>query len=271
MSFEEINSLIPCLDRIEACTHSTSLPAVPGQYQLIVVRRGHVTVFPESGESSICTQGYACHPRIGGYRIEVPRTKAAEYVIFNYRMLPLEQQEWTLEGPLGTYSEVKIHYMVDELLRKTREELPEAGSPEAAAFRYRTRLMLERILYIFLRESHMKKNEGSVTRSIEDTISYMNEHYMLPLTLSMLAGRAGMSEGHYTVLFKKQTGRTMTVYLRSLRIEKAKQLFSQTRLPAKEIAQQVGFSDYFYFSRMFKKEVGMSPSEYLISVKPKQI
>ncbi|ACS99064.1 helix-turn-helix domain-containing protein [Paenibacillus sp. JDR-2] len=270
MSFEEINSLIPCLDYIEAYTRSTPLPAVLGQYHLIVVRRGHVTVFLESGESVICTQGYACHPGSGDYRIEVPRTKAAEYVIFTYRMLPLEQ-EWTLEGPLGTYSEVKIHYMVDELLRKMQEELPEEGRPEAAAFRYRTRLMLERILYIFLRESLMKKNEGSVARSIEDTITYMNEHYMLPLTLSMLAGRAGMSEGHYTVLFKKQTGRTMTVYLRSLRIEKAKQLFRQTRLPAKEIAQQVGFSDYFYFSRMFKKEVGMSPSEYLTSVKPNQI
>jgi AraC-type DNA-binding domain-containing proteins len=266
MSFEQINSLIPCLDHIEAYTRSAQLPSVPGQHQLIVIRRGHVTVISQQREPVVCTQGYACHPGHGDYRIEVPRTKAAEYVVLSYRMLPAQpEQEWTLEGQLVTYSEVKIHYMVDELLRKMQEELPEPGSADAYAFQYRKRLMLERIFYIFLRESQMKV---SGTRSIEDTISYMNEHYMLPLTLPMLAGRAGMSEGHYTVLFKKLTGRTMTAYLRSLRIEKAKQLFRQTRLPAKEIAQQVGFPDYFYFSRMFKKEVGMSPSEFQITVKP---
>lgn len=266
MSFDQLNFLIPCLDHLEAYTRSTSLPAIAGVHHLLVVRRGHVSVTPGQGEPVVCTQGYACHSGYGDYRIEVPRTKAAEYVILTYRMLPVEQQEWTLEGQLGTYSEVKIHYMVDELLRKTQEELPEAGRPEAAAFQYRKRLMLERIFYIFLRESEMKVSGG--TRSIEDTISYMNEHYMLPLTLPMLAGRAGISEGHYTVLFKKHTGRTMTAYLRSLRIEKAKQLFQQTLQPAKEIAQQVGFPDYFYFSRMFKKEVGMSPSEYQNTVKP---
>lgn len=64
------------------------------------------------------------------------------------------------------------------------------------------------------------------------------------------------------MLFKKATGMTMTQYLRHLRIQKAKQMFQQTRLPAKEVAQRVGFTDYFHFSRIFKKEVGCSPTQF---------
>jgi AraC-like DNA-binding protein len=176
-----------------------------------------------------------------------------------------ENSPWTLHGPLATLSEIKIHYMLDELIR-TIEEIHTRSEDEEAAQQFRKRMILERILFIFLYESHMRQEEKSSVDSIEETLSYMNEHYMLKLTLPLIARRAGMSEGHYTVLFKKHTGTTMTAYLRKLRIEKAKQMFQQTRLPAKEIALTVGFSDYFHFSRVFKQETGSSPTQYMNNV-----
>jgi AraC-like DNA-binding protein len=85
---------------------------------------------------------------------------------------------------------------------------------------------------------------------------------MLPLTLPMIAERAGVSVGHYTVLFKRSTGLTFSQYLRQIRIEKAKQLLRQTDLSASEIARQVGYADYFHFSRTFKRETGCSPAAF---------
>lgn len=261
MDFQQLIMLIPSMEHVQLYQTSQQLKLQAGQYALVIVRKGHVTVKTGGADAVICSQGYACHPQQSSYSIEVPKTREAEYGIIVYRMIP-EDKEWTLAGPLSTFSEVKIHYMLDEMLRITVPDLPAAEEEPDVTLRFRLRLMLERILYIYLYESGMKKEDKSAEQALEDTISYMNEHYMLMLTLPMLAKRAGISEGHFTVLFKKYTGETMTVYMRRLRIEKAKQLFQQTDLTAKEIAQKSGFTDYFYFSRMFKKEVGCSPMAF---------
>ncbi|SFF05688.1 Helix-turn-helix domain-containing protein [Paenibacillus algorifonticola] len=266
MTFQQLATIMPYPEQVTLHHSSQQLNCPSGHHAIIVVRRGHITLTSANNSSPIiCSQGFACHPQFSPYSIEVPKTKEAEYAIIEYRALP-EDSSWLLEGLLTTYSEVKIHYMVDELLRGENQtngllsQDAEQTAEQAAAQRVRERMMLERILYIFLRETLMKEADQSTIRSITESISYINEHYMLPLSLPMLAKRAGMSEGHYTVLFKKETGRTMTSYLRSLRIEKAKLLLLQVKLPAKEVAQKVGFADYFYFSRMFKQEVGCSPT-----------
>ncbi|WP_028560178.1 helix-turn-helix domain-containing protein [Paenibacillus pinihumi] len=267
MIFRQLAQIMPYPHSIMLHNNNQILHCLPGCHAIMVVRQGHVVVSTAGdGSRTVCTQGYACHARSGPYAIEVPKTREAEYAVIQYKVLP-ENSEWTLEGQLGTYSEVKIHYMVDELLRSM--QLPERNLEHAAEDaeelydrRFRGRMMLERILYIYLHESLMKAADLSATRPIQESISYLNEHYMLQLTLSQLANRAGVSEGHYTVLFKKETGMTMTSYLRQLRIEKAKQLLLQVDLPAKDVAQRVGFTDYFYFSRMFKQAVGASPTAF---------
>jgi AraC-like DNA-binding protein len=200
-----------------------------GRHVLIVVRRGHITIAAQGREPVVCSQGYACHSLHGPFDVHVPRTKQAEYIVITYRMIP-ENNPWTLFGPLSTMSEIKIHYMLDELIR-TAEEIHTHSEAEEAAQQFRKRMILERILFIFLYESRMQQDEKSSSQSVEETLSYINEHYMLKLTLPLIARRAGMSEGHYTVLFKQHTGMTMTSYLRKLRIEKARQMFRQTRLP----------------------------------------
>ncbi|PYI57346.1 AraC family transcriptional regulator [Paenibacillus flagellatus] len=260
MYFKQLLAAIPLFERIELRRDSGTVDCPANVYALIAVRSGHITIAPPDREPVVCVQGYACHPDFGPYTIQIPKTKQAEYAVVYYRMAA-ECGDWTLTGPLATMSEVKIRYMLDELIRTTEDD--HSGSEdEQAARQFRMRMMLERMLYIFLYESRMRQADKSSVESIGETLSYMNEHYMLKLTLPMMARRAGMSEGHYTVLFKKLTGTTMTAYLRRLRIEKAMEIFRQTALPAKEIAQTVGFSDYFHFSRVFKQETGRSPSEF---------
>lgn len=261
MNFQQLVAMIPVLERADTSRISQTIDNPEHIHALIVVLQGHVTLTARDQEPVVFTQGYACHPQCGPFDIVVPKTKEAEYIVISYRVFP-ENSAWMLQGPLRTLSEVKIKYMLDELLRTT-QEIHTRSVEEEAAQQFRKRLILERILFIFIYETtQMKHEEKSSASSIEESLSYINEHYMLKLTLPMLADRAGMSEGHYTVLFKKRTGTTMTHYLRGLRIRKAQQMFRQTSLPAKEIAHRVGFVDYFHFSRIFKEEVRCSPTAY---------
>ncbi|MCP1311311.1 AraC family transcriptional regulator [Paenibacillus tyrfis] len=260
MHFQQLAAMIPVFETVESGTASRLIDCGPDNHRIIIVLRGHVTLSAQSQEPVVVTQGFACHPVHGPFDLQVPKTKEAEYALITYRVFP-ESSAWTLHGPLRTHSEVKIKYMLDELIR-TAEEIRTDSEEEDAVQLFRKRLILERILFIFLYETHMRQEEPSSDLAIKESLSYINEHYMLKLTLPMLAQRAGMSDGHYTVLFKKHTGTTMTHYLRRLRIQKAQQMFLQTRLPAKEIAQRVGFADYFHFSRIFKQEVGCSPTAF---------
>ncbi|SDO72296.1 Helix-turn-helix domain-containing protein [Paenibacillus sp. yr247] len=263
MNFHQLIPLVPLIEQIETSCSTLTVECPANTYQLIIVRRGHITIHRQDHEPTICSQAYACHPDEGSYIIQVPETKTAAYVIITYQMLP-NGYTWTLQGLLSTLSEIKIHYMLDELIR-TVHDLHPLTDEEEAAHTFRKRMMLERILFIYLYESQLTQDKKSSAESIEEIISYMNEHYMLELSLPMLARRAGMSVGYFTVLFKKHTGATMMNYLYTLRIEKAKQMFLHTDLRAKEVAGRVGFVDYFHFSKVFKKKTGYSPSVFIAS------
>lgn len=63
-------------------------------------------------------------------------------------------------------------------------------------------------------------------------------------------------------IFKKQTGQTIFAYLTKVRIAKAKMLLTSGNLPICTIARQVGYEDIYYFSNVFKKQTGYSPTRY---------
>ncbi len=99
-------------------------------------------------------------------------------------------------------------------------------------------------------------------KAINRTVYYMSEHYTEKITLEELAEIAGLSTSHYSALFRTVTGRSPIDYLIHLRIFNAKQ-FIMDGMPIAETAELVGFSDIYYFSRIFKKHDGSPPSSYL--------
>ena len=100
---------------------------------------------------------------------------------------------------------------------------------------------------------------GNITNEI---VKYVNEHYMEQLTLDVIAKNMYVNYHHASKIFKKITGKSFLNYLNSIRIEKAKELCVTTRKKDYEIAKIVGIEDAYYFSRLFKRYVGMSVSEY---------
>lgn len=262
MSMLELASVIPLFEHMATYRTSQTLAVPAGGHRLVIALSGHVSVTGNGGEPALVAQAFACHPLHGPYRIQVPRTREAAYVVLSYRVLP-EASAWSLYGPLRASSGVKIKYMLDELALFAQMPQHTESEDERLVRQVRKRLLLERVLFIYLYETARAQEAQSSAASMEESLAYINEHYMLKLTLPQLAERAGISVGHYTVLFKAMTGTTMSHYLRRLRIDKAKQMFRQFRLPAKEVAQRVGYGDYFHFSRAFKLETGCSPTAFL--------
>lgn len=91
---------------------------------------------------------------------------------------------------------------------------------------------------------------------------YIDENLSQKLTLKEIARQVGYSPNYCDALFTEQTDNSIINYIINLRIEKAKRLIAENILPLQKIAENLGFTDYNYFSRIFKKKSGYSPTEY---------
>lgn len=97
---------------------------------------------------------------------------------------------------------------------------------------------------------------------IKQVIKEIKQSYTENITLTDLAKKYGISVGHLSGLVKEELHLPFSEYIASKRIQKAKELLADERLSIEEIAEQVGYSDYFYFTKVFKKNTGISPSKY---------
>jgi AraC-like DNA-binding protein len=107
------------------------------------------------------------------------------------------------------------------------------------------------------------KQLGSETqRLVRKAMAYIHEHYTEPISLKDVAGSVGISKEYLARCFHQETGVTLVTYLNRYRIGQAKARLEAGEKNLTEIALEVGFSSGPYFSRVFRQEVGMSPSEY---------
>lgn len=105
--------------------------------------------------------------------------------------------------------------------------------------------------------------KGDKSKYVLEAMAYIGEHYHEPnIGMAAIAQHLGISEGHLSHTFKKETDYTLLNYLTRYRIHRAMELLRDCRLKVYEVAEQVGYRDIAYFSATFKKLVGMSPSEY---------
>jgi len=104
-------------------------------------------------------------------------------------------------------------------------------------------------------------------RSFSSTIEYMREHLDGSLELKDIAKNAGFSVARFSTLFRAQTGFSPVDYYIRLRIQAACRLFDTTPLNVSEVSCRVGYDDSCYFSRIFRKVMGMPPLAYCRSKK----
>lgn len=103
--------------------------------------------------------------------------------------------------------------------------------------------------------------DQTYSKAINDSLTYIQEHYMEELSLQHMASLAFLNSEYFSRLFKKETGVNFTEYLKRVRIKEARKLVYFTDESIYTIAVRVGMNNPSYFNAVFKKEFGMTPNE----------
>ena len=101
---------------------------------------------------------------------------------------------------------------------------------------------------------------------IQDLLSFFNEYYYEKITSEFLENKYSCNFDYINRIFKETTGKTIFIYLNQLRISQAKLIFNTGSFKVSEVAEKVGFQDSYYFSKVFKKYTGITPSNYIKSI-----
>lgn len=107
-----------------------------------------------------------------------------------------------------------------------------------------------------------QKNHASYSENVMQVIRIIEDHYQKDLTLKEVACQLYLNAMYLGQLFKNETKKSFSQYLNHFRIEKAKQLLAHTDQNINEIALATGYNNTTYFSKQFKKIVGMTPKDY---------
>ena len=107
-----------------------------------------------------------------------------------------------------------------------------------------------------------KKESASSSFIVKNALTYIEENYKQKLTLGEVAEKTYVSQWHLSKLLNRHTGQSFSDILNHTRIEHAKELLKDPSLRIGDISEQVGFLDLAHFSRVFKKQEGVSANEY---------
>ncbi|WP_042170580.1 response regulator [Paenibacillus gorillae] len=97
---------------------------------------------------------------------------------------------------------------------------------------------------------------------INRSIAYIHDHLDKELTLQQVARNVHLNPNHFSEVFKRETGHTYIEFVTIARIERAKALLSDSPIKVSDVASRVGYADMKYFSQLFKRYTGFTPSEY---------
>ncbi len=176
----------------------------------------------------------------------------------------------------------KIKSKLIELIIDLEKEIP--GSHEESNMRgrnYITKLLeihnlkeiqiscLSYLRNIALRINELRERE--LSGLIAKSVKYIHDNYNENITLRDVAEETNMSYHYFSKYFKDSLGKNFVDYITELRIEKSKELLKNERISIKEICFQIGYSDPNYFSKIFKKTTGITPSEYRVSLLSEEV
>ena len=111
-------------------------------------------------------------------------------------------------------------------------------------------------------EEAEERESASSSFIVKNALNYIEENYTQKLTLSEVAEKTYVSQWHLSKLLNRHTGQSFSDILNHVRIEHAKELLKDPALRIGDISEQVGFLDLAHFSRVFKKQEGVSANEY---------
>lgn len=126
-------------------------------------------------------------------------------------------------------------------------------------------IYISQVLSLILAETYDREKRNSTleqNRHVTNVVRYMYKHLREDLTLDRIAAEFELSKSYLNAIFRKHTQHAPMDFYINLKMKEACKLLRSTELYIYEVAQNLGYKDQYYFSRIFKKVVGISPREY---------
>jgi len=161
-----------------------------------------------------------------------------------------------IDMPLPLISKVGIHGDIISDYRRLKEHWLSRTNGYEMRARAQFMLVLQKFMAILVYDVDTYNFDSRVKKAIR----YITDNYAEPLTIAAVAEAVSLNPVYFGALFKKETRTTFRDYLNTVRLNQAEDMLRTRKLNVTEVAQNCGFSDVFYFSRLFKKYKGLPPS-----------
>ncbi|WMJ87014.1 helix-turn-helix domain-containing protein [Anaerocolumna sp. MB42-C2] len=199
------------------------------------------------------------------YSIEMDTAVPAGFltVHFSYAKVRFNNGKWDIKDqiPLPAWpsaQELKETYLIEEHFQK----LVNCWNEKLPGYEFTARTMLQQLLILIIQNLNKKPQNYAMILKVEKMIQYMNQNINCKITIPELSKLVQMTPAYMSRAFKEITGYSIIEYFNRLKIDKSKELLIEGNKKVKEVSQLLGFADEFYFSRMFKKLEGITPSEF---------
>ncbi|MBF9014606.1 helix-turn-helix domain-containing protein [Oceanispirochaeta sp. M2] len=206
---------------------------------------------------------------MSGYRDFDYAQQALRYEAFDYLLKPIEitQLAETFEK-LGKriQEQQEMRHLkglipdIETLFRKRLRDNDSGIDSALQELPQNSRLTAEETAFLAGGEKEKTKYTYSIIHRVQ---RYVEENYQRDLTLSEIAETVFLSPVYFCRLFKELTGLNFLTYLTNHRMEKAKELLVTNQYKIGEVGQLVGYNNTKYFTRVFKKHCGVTPSDYI--------
>lgn len=199
------------------------------------------------------------------HSIEIDTTEpiCIRSVHFSYTHVNFNDSKWAISDevkmlPLHSVQELKDYYHIDDIFKK----LVDSWNSKLPGYEFMTKTLLQQLLIAIFQNTRKQNQNYSTSLKMEKIIKYMHQNLNNRVTLTELSEMVQLSSPYLSRTFKETTGYSVIEFFNKMKIDKAKELIIEGNKGVKEVAQALGFTDEFYFSRIFKKIEGVSPSEY---------
>jgi len=220
-------------------------PAPLSFNELTIVLKGTLE-YSVNGESILLQGGDMIYIPKNSVRARKEAAEVGDYVSFNFQ----SEDAWDFPPLIkgGVTNEIRLQIAVcDELIQKYYPDHEDKITP----------LLLCMLLTL---QSHLKSQ--SLHPLVSKIVRYLHENLSQRITLADIGQHTFFSPVYCDTVFKQEMGRSIIDYLLEKRIDEAKKLLIEGTVPLRQIAEAVGFPDYNYFARTFKKRTGYTPVQY---------
>lgn len=248
----------------------------PGKYLTKITRtiQHHEIIFFTRGKGSIKTakkrypvkEGmlfYIYPDVLHSINLDINEPISFFSVHFSYAHVSFNDNRWAISDEVKMLSlnpaqELKDYYYIEDIFKK----LVDSWNAKLPGYEFITKTFLQQLLIAIYQNTRKQNPNYSISLKIEKVIQYMHQNINNKVTLPELSEMVHLSSFYLSRAFKETTEYSVIEYFNKMKIDKAKELLIEGDKKVKEVAQELGFTDEFYFSRIFKKVEGISPSEF---------